>query len=322
MSMTRRWEAPELRRVQDDAIGRWHTILPALGISDSYLKNRQGPCPMCAGTDRFRFDNKEGLGTWYCNQCGGGDGIKLVSLALHISYVEAAREIAKHISGPPPPKRKEPSQSQRLRAMRETWAGSRHITAADPAGRYLMQRCALSVFPPALRFHPRLGCYTKGEDTSFHPAMIAQVTNAKANAVNIHRTYLTAEGQKAGMIDPKRVMPGELPAGSAIRLTPISIHLGIAEGIETAISCRQLYGIPTWAAISSVGMERWTPPAGVQALTIFADADLSFGGQASAFILARRLVHDKWPGEISVRLPAECPQDFNDIHRLQLDRRR
>ncbi|NYY79755.1 hypothetical protein DMH17_06695 [Raoultella planticola] len=33
---------------------------------------------MCGGADRFRFDDKEGRGTWFCNQCGAGDGLKLV----------------------------------------------------------------------------------------------------------------------------------------------------------------------------------------------------------------------------------------------------
>ncbi|MFA9256090.1 primase-helicase zinc-binding domain-containing protein, partial [Escherichia coli] len=51
-------------------------MLPALGIQ--VLKNRHQPCPVCGGSDRFRFDDREGRGTWYCNQCGAGDGLKLV----------------------------------------------------------------------------------------------------------------------------------------------------------------------------------------------------------------------------------------------------
>ncbi len=58
------------------ALGHWPRILPALGIQ--VLKNRHQPCPVCGGSDRFRFDDREGRGTWYCNQCGAGDGLKLV----------------------------------------------------------------------------------------------------------------------------------------------------------------------------------------------------------------------------------------------------
>jgi putative DNA primase/helicase len=32
----------------------------------------------------------------------------------------------------------------------------------------------------------------------------------------------------------------------AIRMFPVSSTLGIAEGIETALSCYQIYGVNTW----------------------------------------------------------------------------
>ncbi len=52
------------------ARGHWAKILPALGVN--ILKNRHQPCPVCGGKDRFRFDDQEGRGTWFCNQCGAG----------------------------------------------------------------------------------------------------------------------------------------------------------------------------------------------------------------------------------------------------------
>lgn len=58
------------------ACGHWPRILPALGVK--VIKNRHQTCPVCGGSDRFRFDDKEGRGTWFCNQCGAGDGLKLV----------------------------------------------------------------------------------------------------------------------------------------------------------------------------------------------------------------------------------------------------
>ncbi|MCV5836930.1 DNA primase, partial [Escherichia coli] len=71
--------------------GHWAQILPALGVN--ILKNRHQPCPVCGGKDRFRFDDQEGRGTWFCNQCGAGDGLALVTRALNVDISEAADRI-------------------------------------------------------------------------------------------------------------------------------------------------------------------------------------------------------------------------------------
>jgi putative DNA primase/helicase len=60
------------------ARGRWPEILSALGIGISFLKNKHGPCPLCGGKDRFRFDNKDRTGSYFCNQCGSGSGIVML----------------------------------------------------------------------------------------------------------------------------------------------------------------------------------------------------------------------------------------------------
>ncbi len=60
------------------AHGRWTEILPLLGVDPRFLVNRHGPCPLCGGKDRFRFDDKDGSGSYYCNGCGAGVGIILV----------------------------------------------------------------------------------------------------------------------------------------------------------------------------------------------------------------------------------------------------
>ena len=65
------------RTAAEIATGRWGYILPALGMPEEFLKDKHGACPMCGGKDRFRYDNKQGRGTWICNQCGAGDGYSL-----------------------------------------------------------------------------------------------------------------------------------------------------------------------------------------------------------------------------------------------------
>ncbi|ENE1775066.1 DNA primase, partial [Salmonella enterica] len=73
------------------ACGYWPRILPALGVK--VIKNRHQSCPVCGGSDRFRFDDKEGRGTWFCNQCGAGDGLKLVEKVFGVSASEAAGKV-------------------------------------------------------------------------------------------------------------------------------------------------------------------------------------------------------------------------------------
>lgn len=90
--------------IQDIAIianGRWESTLNSLGVIIPENK-KNGACPCCGGKDRFRFDNKEGRGTFYCNQCGAGDGFTLVSKALNLSVKDAANVIDNIVGGNKP----------------------------------------------------------------------------------------------------------------------------------------------------------------------------------------------------------------------------
>ncbi|MEO0413870.1 MAG: primase-helicase zinc-binding domain-containing protein [Verrucomicrobiota bacterium] len=59
--------------VRNAARGGWVGILGGLGVDSGLLKDRHGPCPGCGGKDRFRFDDKDGSGSWICSQGGGGE---------------------------------------------------------------------------------------------------------------------------------------------------------------------------------------------------------------------------------------------------------
>ncbi|UPK79879.1 DUF927 domain-containing protein [Proteus vulgaris] len=76
--------------------GRWLYILANLGITvpDNH---KHGACPKCGGKDRFRFDDKNGKGTWFCNQCGHGDGLDLVKLVTGKETKTACQEVNKII---------------------------------------------------------------------------------------------------------------------------------------------------------------------------------------------------------------------------------
>jgi hypothetical protein len=85
----------------------------------------------------------------------------------------------------------------------------------------------------------------------------------------VQRIYLRLDGEgKAGVSDPKLTL-GRMLNG-ACRLARAFETLGIAEGVETALSAMQLHGIPTWAACGS-RMDAIAVPESVTRLVIFAD---------------------------------------------------
>lgn len=94
-----------MNKITDLANGHWPSILGALaGISAEQLTDKHQPCPMCGGKDRYRFDDQDGTGSWYCNQCGGpqqsgggGNGMELLLRRTGWTFKEAAQRIDQHL---------------------------------------------------------------------------------------------------------------------------------------------------------------------------------------------------------------------------------
>ncbi|WP_151761995.1 primase-helicase zinc-binding domain-containing protein [Acinetobacter seifertii] len=81
-------------QARDAAQGRWKDLIfPAFAMVVPAKKNQHGPCPICGGKDRFRCDDKQGKGTWFCNQCGAGDGFELIVKARGIDRSEVLKEV-------------------------------------------------------------------------------------------------------------------------------------------------------------------------------------------------------------------------------------
>ena len=99
-------------------------------------------------------------------------------------------------------------------------------------------------------------------------------------------TYLAPVGDRARMGLPRKTV-GVLPAGAAVRLDPAGPRLLVAEGVFSALSASERFGLPAWALLSTSNLRRWTPPQGVTAVTIAADRGAA--GERSARILAARL---------------------------------
>lgn len=276
--------------VRQIARGRWRSILTVLGMDERALSGRHCPCPMCGGRDRFRFDDKDGRGTFYCSGCGAGDGVALAMGITGLSFRDVAAEVER-IAGTvrPTQAKAERSDEDKLNALRRAFRESRPIEREDEACRYLAGRgLALYDLPENVRTHPSMAYLDGGAVLGTFPAMLATVTNAAGRAVSMHRTYIQ-DGRKAPVPAPKKLMQGFPLAGAAIRLTPVSRTLGIAEGVETAIAAAELFEVPTWSCISASGIESFEPPAGVEHVIVFADNDANFAGQAAAYRAAHRL---------------------------------
>ncbi len=100
------------------------------------------------------------------------------------------------------------------------------------------------------------------------PVMLAEVRDRSGKLITLHRTFLTEEGKKAPMENCKRLM--KLPKGSSISGSAIGFGntdesiVGVAEGIETALSIVEATGYPCFAAISANGVVSFQPPTGAQ----------------------------------------------------------
>jgi putative DNA primase/helicase len=307
-------------KIGERAKGRWKEILPSLGIAAASLTGRHGACPVCGGKDRFRFDDKEGRGTWFCAQQHGtdssnpsgsaGNGFRLLMDLKECSFAEAARLVETVIGIGYAPIWVAPSigadhdEIETSAAVRAVWRSAQPIVAGDIADRYLRKRVGSYGPTRALRFHPAL---TRNGMPS--AALIAAFVDPTGELAGLQRTFLTQYGEKAPGSAPRLTM-GTLPAGGAIRLAQHGKLLGIAEGVETALAATALHGVPCWSALSSGRLEVWQPPDGVTQVIIFGDNDHNNVGQAAAHAVATRL---RKTIAVDVMLPPEAGMDWNDV---------
>jgi len=299
-------------RTVEASHGRWHEILPRLGVPAQFLNGKHQPCPICGGRDRARFDDRQGDGDYFCSQCGAGKGLKLVMEVNGWDYAEAAKRVDEIIGNLPEdaPARPEPKKVDHKAALRELWKRSQPIAAGDPAWLYLYSR-GLKVVSEALRYVP--GMY-HSETKSEHPGMIAMVCDQHGKPATLHRTYLTKDGKKAFAEKCRKMMPGELPKGGAIRLRPMEADrkLGVAEGIETALSAGYLNSVPVWSTTSEALLQVWQPPKEAKHVVVFGDSDLNFVGQNAAYALAKRLAIENGL-KVEVIIPDRAGYDWNDV---------
>lgn len=176
---------------------------------------------------------------------------------------------------------------------------------------YLRSRGITVPIPDDIGFLPKS---KHGPSATIWPCMIAAMRDAKGNVQAVQRTWLTSDGKGKAPVAPVKMTYG--PMGfSAVRLGPASEMMGLAEGIETALSARQLYRIPVWATLSAHRLSRVALPACVRSLVIFADAGEV--GMNEALLAAE---HFEGRGiDVDVMPPSvnhdKSASDFNDVVR-------
>lgn len=301
---------------RDVAKGKWHAILPEFGIDPRHLVNKHGPCPACGGNDRFRFDNKEGTGSYFCGQCGSGDGFKLIEMVTGQSFSDIAKRIDEICQNteikPEQPKRR----GNPRRKLHNVGKRLQRLSQHDPVADYLRNRGIQGITGYALRLHPNLAYYESDEFdepriVGQFPAMVAKVENVRGKTESFHITYLTKDGQKADVPIQKRVLPPiNTINGCAIRLAPVAEHIAVTEGIESALAVMEGEGLPCWACVSAHGIESFEPPEEVKRVSIYADNDASFTGQAAAYALAKRLHRNGL--QVDVYVTGEIGDDYLD----------
>lgn len=299
--------------VHEAARGRWRAILLEAGLTAEHLSGKHGPCPLCGGTDRFRWDNKAGSGSSYCNGCGAKSGVDLVMAIRNLNFAAAKRWILEQIGkAPVETPRATRGSEETLRRLSKLWCEANALNGNDPASRYLRSRgLLLDPMPKMIRWHSRVPYRHDDGTRTYHPAMISKFVSADAMRWTLHTTFLDHEGNKADLPTCRKLAPVSVPIGGAVRLASSAETMGIAEGVETALSAAQLHEVPVWASLSAGLMAKWEPPETAKCVLVFGDSDAGFAGHEAAYILAKRLHRDGY--HVEVRMPPDLDTDWNDL---------
>jgi putative DNA primase/helicase len=171
---------------------------------------------------------------------------------------------------------------------------------------YLRARGITIAAPPSLR------CAGGGYHlTDPATAMVAAVQAPDRRTIAVQVTRLDPSGErKAQVLIPRRTF-GALGDG-AVRLGGAGDVLGLAEGVESALSAMQLSGVPTWACLGASRMSKVRVPDSVRELHIFMDNDGP--GREAGERTAHAHQHHR---HVVLRRPPDYLKDWNDFLRAK-----
>lgn len=322
----------------------WVNACIDFGIDKTFLTKREGPCPVCDGTKRFRFNNKTGTGDWFCNQCRGGNGFSLIKLVTDLTDAEIFTQLRKKHGLTESPLAVKtnyavvdveltPDEVAKIRQrLVKVWKDTEPLRKIDgPVEKYLKRRVLgsdLSRLSKHVRYHPMLDYYEIGDDNKYHlrgkhPAMVCRVVDAKGIPVTLHRTYLTKDGKKALVEEQKMQMAGVRKLkGAAIRIFehPHSRVLGVCEGFENGwgVATAYRYKMSVWSLLNAFNLSIADIPRDMfDEVIIFADFDKYDPrrrlrpGEHYAKLLMQKLKRAGF--KVTIKLPPRQGVDFDDL---------
>ena len=291
---------------KDAAKGRWDIIYKAYG--HNIIPNKHQVCPLCerSGSSGIRITDKTGNGDWVC-VCGAGNGFTLLMESLGLPFAEVAKQIDEIIGNKP-----DRVVKAKLTGIPKKIAATSKPITGTWSEYYLKGRGIINLPTMSVHHCDSVPYFNEsGEKTGNYEAMVATVTDAQTlEILQQHITYLNGGNKLYRKVRNLTDVDYKIPV---IRLMDAEKTLGIAEGIETALSASDKYNVPCWSVINSGFMKRFRAPLGVTRLYVFADNDRSLTGHAAAFECARANLSAKNDVcEVVVAWPDE-PGDFNDL---------
>ena len=188
-----------------------------------------------------------------------------------------------------------------IAAARKVWAAAQPITGTLAATYLRARAITIDPLPVTLRYAPALLHYDTG---LLLPALVAAISGPDGKVTAVRRVYLRQDGMGKAAVNAPKMTLGRMRDG-ACRLAPAGSTLGIAEGIETALSAMELKGVPCWAACGS-RLDAISIPDTVEHLMIFRD-----GGEPGKLAADRaRAAHARPGRSIEIRTPPA--KDWNE----------
>ena len=307
--------------------GRWADAFAFYGLPFVVSLNHT-ECPLC-GKKNYRVDNRQGTGSWICT-CGAGYPIQLFMEITGNTFAEIAKELDKEFGNYQPeiPKGEFKQQSEFVPSKQDqilTRFSSIGRIEKTPVETYLNGRGIYTMPTSSIKFSKAE--YDKASGRSFQ-TMYSIATDDRMNIIYLHKTFLE-NGKKVDDVANKKIYSaldnkvvcascGNTTSQScAVRLFEPTDTLGIAEGIETALSATQLSKVPCWSVMNTAIMKAFKAPKGVKTLIIFADNDRHGAGMAAAMTCANKnILANNDVNQVFIRWNEDVSVDFNDMLKM------
>lgn len=276
------------------ADGKWKEILKHFGIP--LTNNKHIDCYFC-GKKKMRVTERG----WIC-VCGNGNHIELIMKETGMSFKEAACEIDRIINNEfRGEKKPEPTNIIGM------WKGLSPVRGTN-GEKYLNGRGIYDIPKRAMKF----GKTYDHQSGKYYECITCVATDINCNPCYVHRTLLDGD-KKADIASSKKCEKINDHSGSvAVRLTDPDTCIGIAEGIETALSATKLYRTKVWATLNTSFMKKFIAPSGVKHLIIYADSDSNGAGHVAAFECGNRnILNGNDVEKVTIMWPESG--DFNDL---------